>query len=98
MPFIVGMTTPVTEADSGWIRDIWVTVLLVTWIISIIHAFMIRKEYLLRLEALQQRQSSTEAMLRRRLAAEYGEEVQRDETLSPISAPSATVQTAPERE
>ncbi len=92
------MTTPVTEADSGWIRDIWVTVLLVTWIISIIHAFMIRKEYLLRLEALQQRQSSTEAMLRRRLAAEYGEEVQQDETLSPISAPSATVQTAPERE
>lgn len=48
------MTTPVTEEDSGWIGNLWVSVLLTTWVISIVHAFVIRKEYLLRLEALQQ--------------------------------------------
>lgn len=53
VPFAIGMATPVTEEGSGWTGDLWVGVLLITWIFSIVHAFVIRRDYLTRLETLQ---------------------------------------------
>ena len=44
------------------------------WIVSIFHAFKIRKEYLLRLELSQAKASEKEAELRRRLHAELNRE------------------------
>lgn len=57
VPFAIGMATPVTEEGSGWRGDLWVGVLLITWVVSIFHAFIIRKDYLTRLETLQSKKN-----------------------------------------
>ena len=80
-----------------WLVNLGVALELLLWAVSILHAFIARKEYLLRLEALQHRKGDSEALLKRQLADEYGEEERRDETSTPTPVPSATVQTAPER-
>lgn len=94
MPY--GIFVESTSQLYSRLTDITGTCWLILWPVSIFHAFWIRKEYLLRLEALQRRKGNSEVLLKRRLAAEYGGEEQQDETLSPISAPSVTVQTESE--
>lgn len=89
VPFVVGMATPVTEEDSGWTGSLWVSVLLITWLISIVHAFVIRKEYLLCLEALQQQKAYEDVSLKQRLAAQYGTGTL-EKTPNPDSAPPIT--------
>lgn len=92
------MATPVTKEDSGWTGDLWVGGLLITWVISIVHAFVIRKEYLLRLEALQQQKTYGESELKRRLAAEYGTGLPEDTTAQNSPIVPITTQATPDRE
>ena len=54
-------------------------ILVVAWIISIGHAFLLRKEYLIRLETLKKVQTGTDDELRRKIEKEYG--LKKPETL-----------------
>ena len=96
LPFVLAMIFAGGPAWSGWIGDVIVALTLILGAAGIFHAFWIRKEYLLRLDTLQRRKGESDALLRHQLAAEYGEEKRRDETLGPIPTLSATVQAAPE--
>jgi hypothetical protein len=81
-----------------WLVNIGVALELLLWAVSIVHAFIARREYLLRLEAIQQRKRQSYAQLKRQLGTEYGEETQRGGTPTPTFTPSATLQTVPEHE
>ena len=80
IPFILAMAFATSPAFDGWVGDIIVALIIILGIIGIIHAFRIRKEYLLRLEALQQRTTSNESALRSRIDAESAERKQELDT------------------
>lgn len=73
VPFTLAMVYATTPAFEGWIGDVTVVLTLVLGVAGIIHAFGIRKEYLLRLEALQNPLRVTERnqKLKGRIATEY---------------------------
>lgn len=72
VPFAGAMLyTPITQEDSGWLGTLWFALFLILAVVSIIHAFLIRKEYLLRLEGLQKRRRDGEEALKRQLATEH---------------------------
>jgi len=58
--------------QESWQVNLGVPVLLISWIISIIHAFKVRKEYLLRLEARQLSSLREENELKHKIEDEYG--------------------------
>lgn len=70
IPFILSMAFVERPAFDGWVGDLAVALTLILGVISIIHAFTIRKEYLLRLEALQRSEIDTNAALRQRIQTE----------------------------
>ncbi len=76
IPFLVVMSTPVAETDSGWIGDLWIGVFLIAWVVSIVHAFIIRREYLQRLETLSQQNNPNGAMRERTASGEHNQDVQ----------------------
>ncbi len=88
IPFILSMVFAERPAFDGWIGDLTVTLTLILGIISIVHAFRIRKEYLLRLEALQRREANSGATLRDRVNAEYSAQDQRSVTNREPARPS----------
>ncbi len=65
IPFVMSLFPAVIREDSGWLGNLWVTLLLILAVVSTVHAFVIRKEYLVRLAALQQRRASDVEVLRR---------------------------------
>lgn len=85
-PFVLSILSAIVFGGAGsepkWVTNLGVTLLLIVWPVSIGHAFWIRKEYLLRLQALQRREGDPDIALKRRLAAEYGIE-DRQETSAP---------------
>jgi hypothetical protein len=95
VPFVLAMIFAGGPAFAGWIGDMIVALTLILGAVGIFHAFWIRKEYLLRLDALQRRKGESDMLLKRRLAAEYGEETRQVDTPSP--ATSGPVQVTPER-
>lgn len=78
VPFVLAMIFAGGPAFAGWIGGVTVTLTLVLGAIGIFHVFWIRKEYLLRLDALQRRRGESDMLLKRRLAAEFGEETHHD--------------------
>ena len=58
VPFILAMIFAGGPAFAGWIGDVIVALTLILGAAGIFHAFWIRKEYLLRLDALQRRKGS----------------------------------------
>lgn len=88
IPFILSMAFADRPAFDGWIGDLTVILTLILGIISIVHAFRIRKEYLLRLEALQRREANSGATLHDRVNAEYGAQDQISVTTSEPARPS----------
>ncbi|WP_043931126.1 ComEA family DNA-binding protein [Bacillus sp. EB01] len=58
--------------EDQWQSDILLMLGLFVWIFSIVHAFRIRKEYLLRLEVLQSINQDKEQRLRGQIESEYG--------------------------
>ncbi len=88
IPFILAMAFAESSAFDGWIGNLTVTLTLILGIISIVHAFRIRKEYLLRLEALQRREVNSGATLRDRVNAEYSAQDQRSVTNHEPARPS----------
>ncbi len=65
-PFVLVMLNPNLD---NWLGDLAIFLTLLLGVIGIIHAFRIRKEYLLRLEALPRITSDREATLRRTVGA-----------------------------
>lgn len=72
IPFILAMIFAERPSIEGWVGDLIIVLTLVSGVISIVHAFRARREYLVRLEALQSRGTDNIASLRRRIEAEYG--------------------------
>jgi hypothetical protein len=56
---------------QSWGTDLNIALMVTLWIISIIHAFRVRKEYLVRLMAVQQRSQINESRLKEQMATEY---------------------------
>lgn len=71
IPFILGMAIADTPAFDGWVGDVDAALVVLLGLASIVHAFRVRKEYLLRLEALQRGTPVRDAALRRRIDTEY---------------------------
>ncbi|WP_424356366.1 ComEA family DNA-binding protein [Methanobacterium sp. MBAC-LM] len=57
--------------EDSWIMDLQIFYFFGLWLISIFHAFWVRKEYLLRLEAISDPEIRDEAYLKRKYAMEY---------------------------
>lgn len=101
-PFVLMMFSVTFFGEAGnepaWLTNLGTASLLIVWPVSVFHAFWRRKEYLLRLEALQGRKGESDRLLKRRLAAEYGGEAQQDGFSGPVSAPSVAAQAVPDAE
>lgn len=89
VPFVLAMIFAGGPAFISWIGDVIVALTLILGIAGIVHAFWIRKEYLLRLDYLQRRKGEDNELLKRRLATEYGQEKQSVETSDIHPTPSA---------
>ena len=74
VPFILAMALVETPAYDGALGTLHVILTLVVGIAGIAHAFWIRKEYLMRLDARQRAAAARDASLRSRVEAEYGGE------------------------
>jgi hypothetical protein len=68
VPFTLAMLTPDLDSPLG---NLIVFLTLALGVAGILHAFRVRKEYLIRLEALQRKADEAEMMLRRRPEIEY---------------------------
>ncbi len=96
VPFILSMFTAESPENSAG-SSLTGFLLVVAWIGGIIHAFRVRKEYLLRLEARQQRgKIDTDAALRQRIQTEYGSGAQGPAS-SPVASQASTTGPKPER-
>ncbi len=95
VPFVLAMIFAGGPAFAGWIGDAIVALTLLLGAAGIFHAFWIRKEYLLRLDALQRRKGESDMLLKRRLAAEHGKETWQEDAPSPTA--SSPMQATPER-
>ncbi len=83
-------------SQPAWLRYSIPVLLPGLWIVSVFHAFRIRKEYLLRLELSQRRAIEKEVELRRRLRADVEGSV--ETTAEPdIAAPEKAGRAAPRR-
>jgi DNA uptake protein ComE-like DNA-binding protein len=65
------------------------SLLVVGWIASTVHAFLVRREYLMRLEAIQQGKVYTGVAARQRTDAEYGTNAQTASPAQGASQPSS---------
>lgn len=74
IPFVLAVSTP-DGAWEGWMGDLIIALTLLMGIASIVQAFWVRKEYLLRLDALKRGTGEREAALKQRI-----EEERRDST------------------
>ncbi|OCA87832.1 hypothetical protein A8F94_08300 [Bacillus sp. FJAT-27225] len=72
VPFILFFIGLETLNTDKWPFNMIMILALLGWISSIIHAFRIRKEYLLRLEALKLINSNEERRMREAIESEYG--------------------------
>jgi len=68
IPFLLVILVPY----NGLIYDISIEILITGWITSIFHAFLLRKEYLIRLETLKKIQPDIDAKLKKKIEKEYG--------------------------
>lgn len=106
VPFIIEMFVLDTETRDSTLGNLTIALQLILAVVSIIHAFKVRKEYLLRLEVLQRarRTANREATLRRSIEAEYGigaQEVITDRSMASTglaNPPGSAVASAPNRE
>lgn len=72
VPFILNLAFSGTNRYKGAFGDALVIIFLILALASFVHAFVIRKEYLLRLEALEQQRAYEDVSLKQRLAVQYG--------------------------
>lgn len=72
VPFMFLMAIAETPAIDGWMGDVSTLLILTSGAGSIVHAFLVRKEYLLRLDARQRSAHAAEEAMRHRIGAEYG--------------------------
>jgi len=73
IPFILFMITSDTIDASHWLYDLILFIYFIAWIVSIFHAFRIRPEYLLRLEAYKAIEKKDIEQMRKSIANEYGQ-------------------------
>lgn len=96
VPFILAMIFAGGDAFSGWIGDLIIASILMLGVVSIVHAFWIRKEYLLRLDHRKQQARQDDTLLKQRLATEYESQLKKEKSVAPKS--HGSLQTASESE
>ncbi len=69
LPLVINLNVSLT--DPGLVPNLATMFWLVMWAASVIHAFRVRKEYLLRLKAMRGLEEREEDDLQRRIEAEY---------------------------
>ena len=67
-----GIITLTSTEQKSWQSNVGFAVFLFSWVICIIHALMVRNEFLLRLEARQLSSIREENNLKRKIESEYG--------------------------
>lgn len=70
-PFLLFMLSPSGD-QANWLTGLSTVLLLTSWAASTFHAFRARREYLVRLDAVQRRVAERNADLYSRVRAEYG--------------------------
>ncbi|WP_289890233.1 helix-hairpin-helix domain-containing protein [Virgibacillus pantothenticus] len=70
--------------EKHWMTDVSFAIFLLGWIISIVHVFKIRKEYLLRLEVKIANGQKEIQSLREQIRQEYGSTVEAGSKVAPI--------------
>jgi len=93
LPFIISVFAPKTAGPANDLGDAMFPLIIVGGVASIVHAFLIREDYLMRLENRMQEAAETDARRRRRLEAEHRSKAvdapQRDpEPLEPAASPA----------
>lgn len=73
IPFILLMATSDIIGKNSWLYDVIMLIYFIAWITSIFHAFRIRPEYLLRLEAYKVVKKKDIEQMRKDIASEYGQ-------------------------
>lgn len=85
-PFVIAIVISSVQGSNSPITGLWVLLLFASWVASIVHAFLIRREYLVRLDVHQRAQ-----VLRAERADEkyrhLREEVTRQSGLAALSSP-----------
>lgn len=71
VPFVLAMIFAGTPAFEGRIGDLTIVLTLLLGVISIVHAFRVRKEYILRLSVLQEDTPERDETLKRKIETEY---------------------------
>jgi hypothetical protein len=75
IPFVLAMGFGIGSGGQGvnigWLSDLTYFLTIVLGLMSILHAFKIRKEYLIRLESVQNQARTNESLLRERVATQY---------------------------
>lgn len=69
-----GVIALTSTEEHSWQSNMGLAVFLLSWVICIIHALKVRKEFLLRLEARQLSSTKEENDLLRKIESEYGVE------------------------
>ena len=90
VPFVLAMIFAGSPAFEGWIGDLTVALTLLLGLISIFHAFRVRKEYLIRLGALREGVTGRDESSRREVEREYAESVPEKEASDPASRPGSS--------
>ena len=71
IPFLLATIT-FNYANGSTIYNIFMGIWIISWFVSIVHAFLLRKEYLIRLETVKKIQPEDNTELRRKIEKEYG--------------------------
>ncbi|MGF1471079.1 MAG: hypothetical protein ACFB50_04950 [Rubrobacteraceae bacterium] len=92
-PFVLAMIFSNTLAFEGWVGDLIIALILFLGLVSIFHAFRIRKEYLVRLNAVQEGATKRDAALKRQIEIEYRGDAseERSSQAVKISEPNASL-------
>lgn len=72
LPFIAFMIISEIVSENHWLYNLVLAIFFIAWFISIFHAFKVRSEYLLRLEAYKSVKNKDIEKMRKNIASEYG--------------------------
>jgi hypothetical protein len=88
VPFVLAMFYAAPDRWGTWLGSLTIVLTFVLGVVSIFHAFMVRKEYLLRLQGTRRRAAERDKELANRLSEEYGEGLAETPPTATTSSPS----------
>jgi DNA uptake protein ComE-like DNA-binding protein len=96
--FVVPMTAAEVFSYDETPYNLLLTVFVLAWLASIIHAFISRKEYLMRREAIVEQQEVAAAAYRQQLQGEYAKQGNIQQPIQPLMPQPSALPPAPEQQ